>query len=187
MTRNKLQKILYFLHFTNNSNYDATNPGSDKLFKVRDIVEFLFDCFKTVYIPSENILIDEELLLYKGRPSFKYYIPSKRARFGIKLFRLCEDSGYLWNSFAYLGKTALTENQHWLERRIGKLGIAVISLLSDLLNLGYKLCADNWYKSVALFGYLYENKTCALGAVEKINWNYLSLLQMNFRKMSVHI
>ena len=46
-----IKKILQFLHFTDNSNYDATDPGRDILFKVRDIVEFLVDRFKTVYIP----------------------------------------------------------------------------------------------------------------------------------------
>ena len=66
MTRNGFQKILRFLSFADNSNYDANDPGRDKLFKVRDIVEFLVDRFNTVYMPSENISIDEELLLYKG-------------------------------------------------------------------------------------------------------------------------
>ena len=123
MTRNRYQKILQFLHFADNSSYDATDSGRDKLFKVRDIIEFLVDRFKTVYIPSESISIDEELLLYKGRLSLKQYIPSKKARFGIKLFSLCEDSGYLWNSFAYLGKNTINENQHQLERRIDKSGV----------------------------------------------------------------
>ena len=116
-----------------------------------------------MYIPSENISIDEELSLFKGRLSFKRYISSKRARFGIKLFSLCEDSGYLWNSFVYLGKTDINENQHQLERRISKSGVVITSLLSDLLGLGYKLLVDNWYTSEALFDYLYENKTCAVG------------------------
>ena len=40
----------------------------------------------------------------KGRLGFKQYIPNKRARFGIKMFSLCEVSGYLWNRFVYLGK-----------------------------------------------------------------------------------
>ena len=40
----------------------------------------------------------------KGRLGFKQYIPNKRARFGIKMFSLCEVSGYLCNSFVYLGK-----------------------------------------------------------------------------------
>ena len=120
-----------------------------------------------MHIPSENISIDKELLFYKGRLSFKQYIPSKRARFGIKLFSLCEDSGYLWNSFVYLGKTTINENQHHLERRISKSCVVATSLLSDLLGLGYKLFADNWYTSEELFDYLYENKTCVVGTVRK--------------------
>jgi len=57
-----------------------------------------------VYIPEDHISIDEELLLWKGNLSFKQYIPMKRAQLGIKMFSLCENSGYLWNSFVYLGK-----------------------------------------------------------------------------------
>ena len=102
-----------------------------------------------------------------GRLSFKPYILSKRARSAVKLFSLCEDSGYLWNSFVYLGKTTINENQHQLERRNGKSGIVVTSLLSDILGLGCKLFVDNWYASEALFDYLYENKTCAVGTVRK--------------------
>ena len=108
MTTNRFQKILQFLHFAVNSNYDATDPGGDKLFKVRDIAEFLVDRFKTVYIPSENIATDEELFFCKGRLSFK----NKRALFGIGLLSFCEDPGYLWNSFVSLGKTTINENQH---------------------------------------------------------------------------
>ena len=32
------------------------------------------------------------------------YILNKRKRFCIKMFSLCKDSGYLWNSFAYVGE-----------------------------------------------------------------------------------
>ena len=144
----------------------GTDPGRDKLFKVRDIVESLVDRFKTVCIPSENISIDEELSLYIGRLSLKQYISSKRARSGLKLFCFCEDSGYLRNSFVYLGKTTINENQNQLERRIGKSGL-VTFLLRNLLGLGYKLFIDNWYTSEAIFDYLYENKICAVGTVRK--------------------
>ena len=131
-------------------------------------MEFLIDRFKTSYLPAESISVDEELLLWKGRLSFKQYIPSKRARFGIKLFSLCEDSGYLWNSFVYLGRTAAGDDkQRDLENRIGKTGLIVANLANDLLGLGYKLYVDNWYTSEALCQYLYENKTCAAGTARK--------------------
>ena len=175
MTRNRFQKVL---QFADNSNYDATYPGRDKLFKVRDIVEFLVYCFKTVYIASAKISKDKQLLLYKRRLSFKQYIPSKRPRFGIKLVSLCEDSGYLWNSFLYLGKTTSNGNQPQLKRRIGKSNVAVTSLLSDLLGLGYKLFVDNWYMGEALFHCLYENKTCAVENVRGNRLTCLCLLQM---------
>ena len=70
--------------------------------KVRGIALFLVHQFKNVYMSTQHISIDEELLLWKGRLSLKQYIPSKHSSFGLKLFSLCEDSGYLWNSFVYL-------------------------------------------------------------------------------------
>ena len=168
MSRNRFQEISEFLHFADNSNYDANESNQDKLYKVRYVVEFLIDRFKTCCLPAESISVNEELLLWKGRLSFKQYIPSKRARFGIKLFSLCEDSGYLWNSFVYLGKTAAGDDeQRALENRIGKTGLIVANLANDLLGLGYKLYVDNWYTSEALFQYLYENKTCAAGTARK--------------------
>ena len=149
MFRNRFQKILQFLHVADDYNHDATDPSTDKSFKVRAVAEFLVDRFKTVYTASENILIDEELLLYKGKLAFKQYIPSKKARFGInlwrfwispELFRLC-----WWNT--------MNENQHQLERKIGKSDAVVTSLVNDLLGLSYKLLVANWYTSEALFDY----------------------------------
>ena len=112
MARNRFTEKLKFLHFVDNSNYNANDANRDKLYKVRGVVEFLVDQFKNVYISTQHISIDEELLLWKGRLLFKQYIPSKRSRFEVKLFSLCEDSGYLWNSFVYLKKiNYLYENQ----------------------------------------------------------------------------
>ena len=104
MSRNRFQSILQFLHFADNSQYDANDPKRDRLYKVRPVVDYLVKKFKPVYVPNKHICVDEELLLWKGRLSFKQYIPMKRSRFGIKMFSLCEDTGYLWNSYVYLGK-----------------------------------------------------------------------------------
>ena len=42
--------------------------------------------------------------MWKGRLGFKQYIPLKRARFGVKAFMLCEDSGYTFSFKIYPGK-----------------------------------------------------------------------------------
>ena len=95
MSRNRFQMILQFIHFVDNSLYDPKDPNRDRLYKVRPMVEFLVNKFKSVCVPSKFISTDEELLLCKGQLIFKQYIPNKRARFGTNMFSLCEDSGYL--------------------------------------------------------------------------------------------
>ena len=93
MTRNRFKLILKFLHFNNNRNAPRPNdPNADKLYKLRPLLDHLYEKFQEVYTPNKYISIDESLLLWKGRLSFKQYIPLKRARFGIKTFMLCEDS-----------------------------------------------------------------------------------------------
>ena len=104
MARNCFQPVLEFLHFNNNSGYQPHDPQRDRLYKIRSVVENLVNKFKAVYKPEKHVSTDEELLLWKGRFGFKQYIPNKRARFAIKMFSLCQVSGYLCNSFVYLGK-----------------------------------------------------------------------------------
>jgi hypothetical protein len=35
---------------------------------------------------------------------YKQYIPKKRRRFGIKLYKLCDSKGYAYDMIIYLGK-----------------------------------------------------------------------------------
>ena len=168
MPRNRYQTILRFLHFADNSQYDPNDPDRDRLYKVRPLVDLLVSKFKAVYIPEKNISIDEELLLWKGRLVFKQYIPLKRARFGIKMFSLCESSGYLWNSYVYLGKEPDGRDaDQQLVNRLGKSGAVVPRLMEMLLGQGYHVYVDNWYTSEELFLYLYENETAACGTARK--------------------
>lgn len=54
------------------------------------------------FIP-EHISIDEEFLLWKGRPVFKQFIPLRDQNLA-SMFSLWETTGYLGNSYVYLGK-----------------------------------------------------------------------------------
>jgi hypothetical protein len=53
--------------------------------------------------------------MWKGCLLWKVYMPSKRARFVIKLFELCEaKSGYVWNLIIYFGQgTVFNESLKW--------------------------------------------------------------------------
>ena len=100
MSRNRYQIISRFLHFNDNKN-DGKN---DRLFKIRPLLEYLINKFQEEKMPSQKISIDEQLILHKGRIGFRQYNPSKRARFGLKFFSLCDETGYLFNTELYTGK-----------------------------------------------------------------------------------
>ncbi|XP_067943308.1 uncharacterized protein [Watersipora subatra] len=74
---------------------DAWEPVDDK-----DIWRVL----GLVVLMGKFISLDESLLAWKGRLGFKQYIPSKRSRFGIEIFALCDAvSGYVHKLSVYIG------------------------------------------------------------------------------------
>ena len=149
MTRNRYQLLLRFWHSNDNEHEPARNdPRRDRLYKVRPVVDHLQTVFQSVYKPDKFVAIDESLLLYKGQLIFKQYIPLKRARFGIKLFHLCEDSGYTYKFHVYTGKQDPFFNieQHLPPdaQHMSATEKIVIYMLDDLLDKGYRLFMDNW-------------------------------------------
>jgi hypothetical protein len=66
--------------------------------------KFTENC-RNVYIPGEDLTIDETLLGFCGRCMFRTYIPSKAGKFGLKIWSCVEPSTkYLYNAIVYLGK-----------------------------------------------------------------------------------
>ncbi|GFT39160.1 piggyBac transposable element-derived protein 4 [Trichonephila clavipes] len=119
--------------------------------------------FSEVYTPEQDICIDESLLLYKGRLSWTQYLPLKRARFGIKMFMLCEShSGYVWSIIIYVGKgtDVSEENKECLFSTQ-----VVLTLSKPLLNKGYCLTMDNYYNSPELGEMLLKSKTDFFGTL----------------------
>ena len=102
------------------------------------------------------------MVKWKGRLSFKQFIPSKRHRFGIKLFVLCDvQTGYVQDIIVYTGKSTdismITE--------LGMSGSVVSTLMKPFIGKGHILYVDNWYTSPTLFRYLFRNQTGACGTV----------------------
>ena len=52
MPRNRFQLILEFLHFNDKSQYNANDPNRDRIYKVRPVIEYLVNKFKSVYTPD---------------------------------------------------------------------------------------------------------------------------------------
>jgi len=136
------------LHFCNNENQEKGNH----LFKLDVVLDEIRTNFKAGMVPFQNIVIDESLVLWKGRLSFKQFIKSKRHRFGIKLFVLCDvETDFI----IYTGaETRLLP----YDANIGISGDVVKTLIAPYLNKGYNLYTDDWYTSPILAKYLYHKK-----------------------------
>lgn len=176
MKSDRFLLISKLLHFSDN---EAALPKErDSLQKIRFIVDHLRKKYKEAFCPFRNICIDESLLLFRGRVFFRQYIPSKRHRFGIKFFLLCDcETGYILDFLVYTGASTNVKEFDGVNN-IGKSGNIVLTLLEPYLNKGHTLFVDNWYTSPNLFDCLHKNETNACGTV-KTNRKICHNLQKN--------
>ena len=115
ITRNRFQLIEKFLHFNNNvdPNYDPLDENRERLHKLRPILDILRGQCKSVWYPGKELSVDQSLVLFKGRVTFRQYIKTKRARFGIKLYALTTSDGITLDFLVYCGKGMFyNDNEH---------------------------------------------------------------------------
>lgn len=121
--------------------------------------------------------------MFKGRLSFKQYIPSKRHRFGIKLFVLCTcETGMVIDMIVYTGKN--TDNLNATDE-LGVSGCIVKLLLAPCSDAGRLLYTDNWYTSPLLAHYLHRCNTGLCGTLRrncKRMPNFLKLKKKEVRR-----
>jgi hypothetical protein len=89
ITRERLEVICKFLHFTDHESI-SNFEGPEKLFKIFPVISHLNNKFQELYLPNQDISIDESLTLWKGCLSFKQHMPLKASKFGIKTYELCD-------------------------------------------------------------------------------------------------
>jgi hypothetical protein len=80
MGRERFKIISRFLHFTHDEN------EHDKLRKIQPIIQHFSSKFSEMYLPSENIALDESLMKFRDRLLFVKCNRTKRSRFGIKFY-----------------------------------------------------------------------------------------------------
>lgn len=126
--------------------------------KIKSVINFLNQKFKEVYIMKKDISIDESLMKFRGRLSYKQFNPSKRARFGVKIYKLCE-SGYCYQFKIYTGNDKIHCDDSASE-------CVVKELAESVLYRGHILYMDNWYSSPKLLMTLsHKYKTNVIGTV----------------------
>ncbi len=158
MTYDRFSLILKNWHFSNNE--EASN--GDRLFKVRQICDMIFENIQKLYMPDEEIAIDETMISHRGRILFRQYNPLKRHKYGLKMFKLCDMSGFVWNAKIYCGA-----GSSQIRPGLDLSGSVVADLSESLLDQGRFLVTDNWYSSIPLSKFLLKKKTNFCGTIRK--------------------
>lgn len=159
MSRDRFDQLTAALHFADNQ---AERQADDRLWKLRPVVDVLDRQFREVFVPNKVVSIDESLWAFKGRHQALQFVPNKRARRGIKVYKLCSslgpEAGYTTAFRIYMGKD---------RGDVPASMKAVIDLLErgGLMDKGYEVHTDNWYSSPSLFHHLQKRKTSAVGTV----------------------
>ena len=166
MRRDRFRAVLTFLQFANRDD-PPDNYNNDRIWKVREVYEKLMSRYQKYFYPFKRLVIDESLVLFKGRLNFKQYIPSKVHRFGIKVFVLCDcETGYTLNMIVYTG-TDIDIPKVPRKDPFGMSGTIVKKMMLPYLGKGHILYTDNWYTSPVLCQFLHDNKTGSCGTVKK--------------------
>jgi hypothetical protein len=161
MTRDHFLHILCYLHFTDNDKeIDHNDVNYDRLWKIREIFNILNVAYSKFYNPSKHLVIDEVIVLFKRRVVFKHYIPKKYKQFGIKIFKLCDATGYTYDMEVYLGK-----DRQRARTDMTATPAMVKQLTRRVKGHGHKLYMDNYFSSPDLYDDLTKQKINCCGTV----------------------
>ena len=100
MFYNRFNLLLKNWHVATNK--DA--PANDRLHKISKFTKQLISNIKKAYTPAAEISVDETQISHRRRLSFRQYNPGKEHKYGIKMFKLVEMSGYVWDFSIYCEK-----------------------------------------------------------------------------------
>uniref|UniRef100_A0A0K0ELN5 DDE_Tnp_1_7 domain-containing protein n=1 Tax=Strongyloides stercoralis TaxID=6248 RepID=A0A0K0ELN5_STRER len=158
MPRNKYDQIKQNIHFVDNSKIDTT----DKMFKLRPLMNILNEKFKQWGIFHTYLSIDEAMVRYFGRHSAKQFIRGKPTRFGYKNWVLASFDGYCYHFDTYCGKNKMENVSVSLGSNV------VLNLLENIENpSNHAVFFDNYFSTLHLMSTLTNRGFRATATIRK--------------------
>ena len=118
--------------------------------KVQEFIDLILEISQPLYTLDKEIALDESIVPFTGRTSFKQYVKNKPNPWGLKVYALSgSKSGYMHNILVYAGKqtSLLPLPTHSHTKKI------VLTLVDYLQDKGHDLYTDrfipvwNWQTS----------------------------------------
>ncbi|XP_041473820.1 piggyBac transposable element-derived protein 4-like [Lytechinus variegatus] len=160
MCRNRYQLLNSMLHLVDNElRIPRGQPGYDPLFKVQPVIDLVRPTYQQSFSPGRELAVDESLAPFKGRLSFRQFMPMKPKKFGVKFWVITDSSnGFCLDWSVYTGK----------EEGRGGDGLStkvVKDLTRPYAGSGRHVYMDNFYTSPQLFEDLKEVNLGACGTL----------------------
>jgi len=135
----------------------------DKLAAIRTMLDLFLKNIDKNYNLSEYTTIDEMLHPFRGRCQWIQYIPSKPAKYGIKMFALCDAKTFYTSKLEiYVGKQPPGPYE------VSNSPIDVVKrLVKPIEKSKRNLTTDNWYTSILLADFLLHKKITLIGTLRK--------------------
>ena len=143
----------------------------DRFAPIRTIFEMFIRNCKRLYVPGPIVTVDEMLAPFRGKVPFRMYIPSKPAKYGMKLFMVNDaKSQYCLNAIPYLGRNSVQELDKPVDISQGE--FYTMQLLNDLTIAGRTVVLDNWFTSQHLTQTLLDHEMHLVGTI-RMNKSFL--------------
>jgi hypothetical protein len=142
-THDRFLHILHYLHFSIRmllTIMTLTMTDYTIYITIGHIFDMLNNVYSKSYAPTECLTVDKVTVLYKVKVNFRQYIPKKHIHFGIKIYKLCDMSGYTYDRDMYLGK-----NRTHSTADMTVTHATVTHLTRKLEGHGHKLYMDNFF------------------------------------------
>ena len=168
LTRNRYEKLAQYHHCALPADEDA----ADRLSKVRPLI--------CAFVPSRDHSVDEAMVAFNGRLSFKQYMPKKPTKWGIKLWCLCDSyTGHCVTFDVYTGTKADAAVNLDLGYRV------TMELLRNHLLHYQHVFADNFFTSVHLAEDLLQADTYLCGTTRATRREFPKTLAFSALKQGV--
>ncbi|VEN49604.1 unnamed protein product [Callosobruchus maculatus] len=179
-----LQRFRFLMRVirTDNKNTREERCKKDKLAPIRDIFDsFVQNCQKS-YTICEYATVDEKLEAFRGRCSFRQYIPSKPNKYGIKIFALVDSKMYYTcNLEVYVGQQPEGEFRQSNDPKS-----VVLRLIMPITKTGRNITVDNWFTSYELINELLEKHNLTLVGTMRKNKRQLPVEFVNTKQRPVN-
>jgi len=143
MSRKRFLFLVYCLHF-DNSTTRAQRRADDKLAPIQNIYDRFVVACEANYTQGTGCTVDESVHGFRGKCSFKQYVPNKPSKYGIKVYVLADSKTF------FLVSSKISTGGGTRALGLPVPNQVVLDLVPSISGTSRNITTDNYYTSITL-------------------------------------